>query len=50
MWERRSVYRVWWGNLKERDHLEDPGVEEADITVDLQEVRWWYGQDQSCTE
>jgi len=19
--------RFWWGNLKERDHLEDPGVD-----------------------
>jgi hypothetical protein len=26
--ERRSVYiGVWWGNLRERDHLEDPGVD-----------------------
>jgi len=31
MWERR----VRWGNLRETDHLEDPGVEEAGITVDL---------------
>ena len=23
---RRSVCRVWWGNLRERGHLEDPGV------------------------
>jgi len=28
----RSTYggevfiRVWWGNVRERDHLEDPGV------------------------
>jgi hypothetical protein len=27
MGERRSVYRVWWGNPRERDHLEDPGVD-----------------------
>ena len=26
MWERRGVYRVWWGNLRERGHLEDPGI------------------------
>jgi len=24
--ERRGVYRVWMGNLGERDHLEDPGI------------------------
>jgi hypothetical protein len=27
MGEKKDVYRVWWGNLKERDHLEDPGVD-----------------------
>jgi len=24
---RRGVYRVWWGILRERDHLEDPGLD-----------------------
>jgi hypothetical protein len=27
MGERRGVYRVWWGNLRERDHLEEPSVD-----------------------
>jgi hypothetical protein len=27
MGEGRGVYRFWWGNLRERDHLEDPGVD-----------------------
>jgi hypothetical protein len=27
MWERRGIYRVLVGNLKERDHLGDPGVD-----------------------
>jgi len=25
--ERRGIYRVWWGNLRERDHLGDAGVD-----------------------
>jgi hypothetical protein len=28
----------WWGNLRERDHLEDPGVDWDHIKMDLQEV------------
>jgi hypothetical protein len=29
----------WWGNLRKRDHLEDPGIyEEDNIKMDLQEV------------
>jgi hypothetical protein len=27
MAEKRGVNRVWWGNLRERDHLGDPGVD-----------------------
>jgi hypothetical protein len=26
MGEERGVYRVLWGNLRERDHWGDPGV------------------------
>jgi hypothetical protein len=26
MGEKRGAYRVFVGNLRERDHLEDPGV------------------------
>jgi len=25
--ERRSAYWVWWGTLKGKGHLEDPGVD-----------------------
>jgi len=29
----------WWGNLRDRDHLEDPGAEgKLIIKMDLQEV------------
>jgi hypothetical protein len=24
--ERRDVYWVWWGDMRETDHLEDQGV------------------------
>ena len=27
MGEWRGVYRVWCGNLRERDHLGDPGID-----------------------
>jgi hypothetical protein len=27
MGEKGGVYRVWWENLRERDHLEDPDVD-----------------------
>ena len=27
MGDRRGVYRCWWGNMKEGDHLEDPGLD-----------------------
>jgi hypothetical protein len=39
MGERRGVYRVWWGNLRERDHMEHPGADgRIIIKMDLQEV------------
>jgi len=27
MGDRRAYTGFWWGNLRERDHLEDPGVD-----------------------
>ena len=37
--ERRGVYRVLAGNLRERDHLEDPGLDgRIIIKMDLQKV------------
>jgi hypothetical protein len=34
MGEKKSVYRVLMGNLGERDHLEDPDIDERII------LRW----------
>ena len=28
VWEKQQAYSgFWWGTLRERDHLEDPGVD-----------------------
>jgi hypothetical protein len=27
LWERRGIYRVWWGNQKERGDLEGTGID-----------------------
>jgi hypothetical protein len=27
MGEERGAYRIWWGDLREKDHLEDLGVD-----------------------
>ena len=29
--QERCVQGFWWGNLRKRDHLEDPGVDERII-------------------
>jgi hypothetical protein len=26
-WRREILIGFWWGNLREGDHLEDPGIE-----------------------
>jgi len=38
MGDRRGVYRVSWGNLRERDHLGDPG---KDGRIILRIFRKW---------
>jgi len=37
MGERRGVTGFWWGNLRERDHLEGPDVDGRII------LRWIFG-------
>jgi hypothetical protein len=45
LWGRGEVYTGFlWGNLKERDHLENPGIDE---TIILISGMWWHGLDQS---
>jgi len=40
----RSAYRVWLGNLKKWDYLEDLGINGSIILkIDLQEVGWGVG-------
>jgi len=36
----RDAYRFWWANLKERDHLEDLGVELKIILKCIFKVGW----------
>jgi hypothetical protein len=36
---------LWWRDLKEGDHLGDPGVWEDNIKMDLQDVGWGHGLD-----
>jgi hypothetical protein len=32
VWGRGEVYTgLWWGNLREGDHLEDPGIDGKNI-------------------
>ena len=41
VWERGEVHTgFWWGNLRERDHLVDLGVDENKILKCIGEVRW----------
>jgi hypothetical protein len=43
MGEKRGVYRVWWGNLRERDHWEDPDIDGKIILISV--FRKLYGLD-----
>jgi hypothetical protein len=40
VWETREVHTgFWWGDLSERDHLEDLGIDGDSIKMDL--VKWY---------
>jgi len=41
MGEKRGVYRIWWGNLTERDNLEDPGTDGRIILRWIFRSRMW---------
>jgi hypothetical protein len=46
LWRKGKVYTgFWWGHLRERDHLEDLGVDGGNIKIDLQEVGWGHRLD-----
>jgi hypothetical protein len=39
MWDNRGSSVFWWGNLTERDHLEDPSADGSTIfKIDFQKV------------
>jgi len=40
MVDRRGVYRIWWGNMREGDHLGDPGVDGRIILIQI--FKKWY--------
>jgi len=46
MGERRDLYGFWWGNLRERDHWGDPGIDERIILrwiIEKLDVGVWTG-------
>jgi hypothetical protein len=44
MGEERKVYKFWWESPKERDHLEDQGVDgTVGSRMDLVEIGWGGG-------
>ena len=41
IWGRGEAYTgFWWGNLRERDHLGDPGVD-GRIELAQDRDKWW---------
>jgi hypothetical protein len=44
----RSVYRVWWGNMREGNHLENPGIDGKIILRCISGSGMWvYGLDRA---
>ena len=45
MWGREEVHKgFWWGNLRERDHLEGPGVDRRII------LKWIFEKWDRCID
>jgi hypothetical protein len=43
---KREMHTGFWlGDLREGDHLGDPGVDEDNIKMDVQELGWGHGLD-----
>jgi hypothetical protein len=45
MGERTGLYKFWFGDLKEREHLKDLGVDGRTIKTDFQEGVCRHGLD-----
>jgi len=43
--KERCIQGFWWGNLREREHLEDPGADGRITLKNIQEVGWGEGMD-----
>jgi len=40
VWVDRCTQGFGGGNLRERHNIENPDIDDSNITIDFQEVRW----------
>jgi hypothetical protein len=38
--KKNAQFFFWWGNLKEKDSLEDPGIDNIDINIYSTQIGW----------